>query len=56
MTRIIAIILFAIWFVLALLGKGGFVHLLLVAAFCVAIVDVVAVYRSRTTVTNADRA
>jgi hypothetical protein len=53
--RIAATILFAIWLVLVALGKGGFVHLLLLAAIGVATVDAVAVYRSRMTVTDADQ-
>ena len=47
--RIVSTVLFLIWLVLVLIGKGGLVHLLLIAAVCTASVDVVAVYRSRIT-------
>jgi hypothetical protein len=53
--RIISIVLFLIWLVLVLVGKGGLVHLLLIAAVCVGAVDAVAVYRSRITVSDAER-
>ncbi len=52
--RIVSAVLFVIWLVLVLVGKGGLVHLLLIAAVCVGAVDAVAVYRSRMTVTDAD--
>jgi hypothetical protein len=48
--RIISAIIFAIWLVLVVLGKGGFVHLLLLGSLGVAAVDAVAVYRSRMTI------
>jgi hypothetical protein len=53
--RIVSIVLFLIWLVLVLVGKGGLVHLLLIAAVCTASVDAVAVYRSRMTVRDAER-
>jgi len=53
--RTVATILIAIWLVLVVLGKGGFVHLLLLTAIAVALVDAVTVYRSRMTITKADR-
>ena len=53
--RIVSTVLFLIWLVLVLIGKGGLVHLLLIAAVCTASVDAVAVYRSRMTVTDADK-
>jgi hypothetical protein len=52
--RIVSTVLFLIWVVLVfLVGKGGLAHLLLIAAICTASIDVVAVYRSRMTVTDA---
>jgi hypothetical protein len=48
--RLISTILFAIWLVLVVLGKAGFVHLLLLGSLGVAAVDAVAVYRSRMTI------
>lgn len=48
--RIIAAILFGIWLLLVLAGKGGFVHLLLLNAIGVVAVDLVGKYRSRMTV------
>jgi hypothetical protein len=49
MLRIIASILFFIWLLLVLLGKGGFVHLLLFTALGVASVEVMTIYRCRLT-------
>jgi hypothetical protein len=48
--RRIALLLFAIWLVLVVLGKGGFVHLLLLNAIGIEFVDLVGVYRRRLTV------
>jgi hypothetical protein len=48
--RRIAILLFATWLVLVLLGKGGFVHLLLLNAIGVGFVDLIGVVRQRMTV------
>ena len=53
--RILSTVLFAIWLVLVLGGKGGFVHLLLLTAIGVALVDLAAIYRSRMTITDTDR-
>ncbi|MGI9035805.1 MAG: hypothetical protein ACR2GD_07170 [Pyrinomonadaceae bacterium] len=43
--RIAAGILLGIWLVLVLLGKGGFVHILLLNGIAVAVVEIVCVYR-----------
>lgn len=48
--RLITLILFGIWLLLVLAGKGGFVHLLLLNAIGVGAVDLVGRYRSRITV------
>lgn len=53
--RIVSIVLFLIWLVLVLIGKGGLVHLLLIAAVCTAAVAAIAVYRSRMAVGDADK-
>ena len=45
--RLITSILFGIWLLLVLAGKGGFVHLLLLNAIGVGAVDLVGRYRSR---------
>jgi hypothetical protein len=47
MLRLISGALTLIWLVLVLMGKGGFVHLLLLNAIGVASVDVMTVYRAR---------
>lgn len=47
--RLIAGVLLGIWLLLVLLGKGGFVHILLLNGIAVAVVDLVAVYRHRVT-------
>ena len=47
--RLITGILWAIWLVLVLAGKGGFVHLLLLSGIGVAAVELVTVYRTRLT-------
>ena len=49
MLRVIAGGLFLIWLALVLLGKGGFVHLLLLNAIGVASVEVMTIYRARVT-------
>ena len=41
------ITLFAVWIVLMLMGKGGFVHLLFLNGVSVLMIDLVAKYRSR---------
>lgn len=54
--RIVSTVLFLLWLVLVFAaGKGGLVHLILIAAVCFGMVDAVAIYRSRMTVTDADR-
>lgn len=45
--RIIAGVLLGIWFVLVLMGKGGFVHLLLLNGIGIAVVEAMTVVRSR---------
>jgi hypothetical protein len=50
MLHLITALLFVAWLVLVLLGKGGFVHLVLLSAIGVGFVDAVGVYRSRMTV------
>ncbi len=47
--RLIAGILLAVWLVLVLLGKGGFVHLLLLNSIGIAVVELVTVLRTRMT-------
>lgn len=46
---IIAGILLGIWLVLVLIGKGGFIHILLLNGIAVAIVGIVTAYRNRVT-------
>ncbi|MFL6467641.1 MAG: hypothetical protein ACJ72Z_06760 [Pyrinomonadaceae bacterium] len=36
-----------VWLVLILMGKGGFIHLLLLNGVSVLMIDLVAIYRSR---------
>ncbi len=47
MLRLIAGVVFGIWFVLVLLGKGGFVHLLLLSFVGLAVTEFTSEYRSR---------
>ena len=47
--RLLSGILLAIWLALVLLGKGGFVHLLLLNAIGIAAVEIMVVYRTRMT-------
>ena len=47
--RLIIAILFGTWLVLVLLGKGGFVHILLLNVFGIAAVEAMTAYRSRMT-------
>jgi len=47
----IAAVLFTVWLILLLLGKGGFVHLLLPSALGLIVADLVALYRSQLTET-----
>lgn len=46
--RIIAVICLGIWLLLALLGKSGFIHLLLLSGVGFAAVDLACLFRSRT--------
>ncbi|PYS91341.1 MAG: hypothetical protein DMF62_02740 [Acidobacteria bacterium] len=41
------ITLLGVWLVLVLMGKGGFIHLLLLNGVSVLMIDLVAIYRSR---------
>lgn len=45
--KLIAGILLGIWLLLILLGKGGFVHLLLLGGIGVAVVEIVRLYRAQ---------
>ena len=45
--RVVAVLLFGIWLFLVLLGKGGFVHLLLLSALGVTFVEIVTIYRGK---------
>ena len=45
--RIIAMFLLGVWLLLVLLGKGGFVHILLLNALGFAVVDLMTAYRTR---------
>ena len=47
MLKIIAALLFGIWLVLVLLGKGGFVHILLLNGIGVAAVEAMTIYRTQ---------
>lgn len=47
--KAIAGILLGIWLVLVLLGKGGFVHLLLLCGLGVASVEIMTIVRTRMT-------
>ncbi len=49
MLKIVTGILLLVWLVLVLIGKGGFVHLLLLNALGVASVELMTMYRSRVT-------
>jgi len=52
--KILIAVLFLVWLALFLLGKGGFIHLLVISAVCVAAVEIMTAIRSRMTV-NAPR-
>ncbi len=54
-TRAIAAVLFILWLILVIMAKGGFVHLLLVSAVCVGVVDAIAVLRARMTMREEDK-
>lgn len=45
--RIIAVICLGIWLLLALFGKSGFIHLLLLTGIGFAAVDAACIHRSR---------
>jgi hypothetical protein len=45
--KILAGILLGIWFLLYLLGKGGFIHILLLVGISVTVIELVAIYRQR---------
>jgi hypothetical protein len=45
--RVIAGILAAVWLLLVVLGKGGFVHILILNAIGIISVETVTAYRSR---------
>ena len=47
--RLIIAILLVTWLVLVLLGKGGFVHILLLNALGISAVEAMTAYRSRMT-------
>ena len=45
--KIVAGLLFVIWLVLVLLGKGGLVHILLMGSIGVIVVEIIVGYRAR---------
>jgi|CXWL01.1.fsa_nt_gi hypothetical protein len=45
--RIITALLLAIWLVLVLIGKGGFVHLLILTAIAMTVIEGVTTYRAK---------
>lgn len=45
--KLIAIALFTLWLVLLAMGKGGFIHLILLGSIGLAFTEIVAEYRSR---------
>ena len=47
--RILSGVLLVIWLMLVLLGKGGFVHLLLLSSIGLVVVEMMVVYRTRMT-------
>ena len=47
--RLIAGVLLVVWLMLVLIGKGGFVHILLLNGIGVAVVDLMTVVRTRMT-------
>jgi hypothetical protein len=54
MLRIVTAALLVIWLVLLLMGKGGFIHLLLLCALGTGFVELMAVIRSHMTVSEPD--
>lgn len=47
MLRLIAVVLFAVWLLLLLLGKGGYIHLLLLGSASLVFTEVVTEFRTR---------
>ena len=47
--RIIATALLVLWLLLVVLGKGGFIHLLLLNGIVIWVIDAVSIYRSQMT-------
>jgi len=45
--KILAGILLGLWLVFVLMGRGGFIHLLLLCGISVLMIDLVSMYRSR---------
>ncbi len=45
--KILAGILLGAWFVFVLMGRGGFIHLLLLNGISVLAIDLVSIYRAR---------
>lgn len=45
--KILAGVLLGIWLVLVLIGRGGFIHLLLLNGLSVLAIDLVSMYRAR---------
>ncbi len=45
--KILAAILLGVWLVLVLMGRGGFIHLLLLNGISVLMIDLVSMYRAR---------
>ena len=45
--KIVAGLLFVIWLVLVLLGRGGLVHILLMGSIGVIVVEIIVGYRAR---------
>ena len=50
--KILAGILLGTWFVLVLMGRGGFIHLLLLNGISVVAIDLVSMYRARNVVSE----
>lgn len=47
--KIIIALIFGLWILLVLFGKGGFVHILLLVSGGVSVVEILRIYRSRLT-------
>ncbi len=52
--RTVALILLAIWLLLVLLGKSGFIHLMLLSGIVIIIIDFVERYRSREVIADSN--